>query len=322
MKLCGSRMLNLSANRTGASDNPIAASATNACDQRPAISADTIATASAIQIARVIQFCGKRFISAAPALHSRAETYHIGWMRAENNPKPIRLASYNIRKCVGLDRRRAPGRTLDVITNLDADIIALQEADRRLGPRPAALPRQLIERASDFQTLEIGEGPDSIGWHGNAILVRKGTILLASERLHLPGLEPRGAVIADLAFGNRTLRLVATHLGLMRRHRTAQLAMIRAAISARPDLPTVILGDFNEWNGGKGLEPLQDAFTIHAPGHSFHAARPVAALDRIALGRGITLQDAGVRQTGLALRASDHLPIWADISLPAPSACD
>ncbi|MBZ0130012.1 MAG: endonuclease/exonuclease/phosphatase family protein [Rhodobacteraceae bacterium] len=242
-------------------------------------------------------------------------------MQAAENQSRIRLASYNIRKCVGLDRRRAPGRILDVITSLDADIIALQEADRRLGSRPAALPRRLIERASEFEPLDIGEGPDSLGWHGNAVLVRKGTLLLATKRLILPGLEPRGAVIADLAIGAARVRLVATHLGLMRRHRILQLQAIRAAIDTLPDLPTVILGDFNEWNGDKGLDPLQDAYTIHAPGRSYHAARPVAALDRIALGRGIDLRDAGVHEAGAALRASDHLPVWADISLPAPSAC-
>jgi len=54
---------------------------------------------------------------------------------------------------------------------------------------------------------------------------------------------------------------------------------------------------------------------VHAPGHSFHAARPVAALDRIALSQGLQLEDAGVVETVLSRRASDHLPVWADISL-------
>ncbi len=57
------------------------------------------------------------------------------------NNDTLRLASYNIRKCLGLDLKRAPGRVMDVINGIDADIIVLQEADKRLGPRPAALPR-------------------------------------------------------------------------------------------------------------------------------------------------------------------------------------
>ena len=50
---------------------------------------------------------------------------------------PLRLASYNIRKCIGLDRRRDPGRILRVINGLEADVVVLQEADRRMGPRRA-----------------------------------------------------------------------------------------------------------------------------------------------------------------------------------------
>ena len=54
--------------------------------------------------------------------------------------KILRIASYNIRKARGLDQRRAPERIIEVINMLGADVIALQEADLRLGPRPAALP--------------------------------------------------------------------------------------------------------------------------------------------------------------------------------------
>ena len=64
-----------------------------------------------------------------------------------------------------------------------------------------------------------------------------------------------------------------------------------------------------------GLEPLEDQFEVHSPGQSFHAARPVAALDRIALSSGLRLHDGGVLENEISKRASDHLPIWADIAL-------
>ncbi|MEM9786726.1 MAG: endonuclease/exonuclease/phosphatase family protein, partial [Pseudomonadota bacterium] len=106
--------------------------------------------------------------------------------------------------------------------------------------------------------------------------------------------------------------LVATHLGLMRRHRSGQLRAIARAVAAAERV--VVAGDFNEWSPHKGLEVLH-GFEVHAPGHSFHAARPVAALDRIAVSRGLAVKRAGVVDRGPARRASDHLPIWVDVGV-------
>jgi endonuclease/exonuclease/phosphatase family metal-dependent hydrolase len=92
------------------------------------------------------------------------------------------------------------------------------------------------------------------------------------------------------------------------------LQTILSALEGRPAMPTVILGDFNEWSPDRGMELLAPRFEVHAPGRSFHAARPVAALDRIATSRDIELADAGVHERGVALKASDHLPVWADLT--------
>lgn len=224
----------------------------------------------------------------------------------------LRFASYNIRKAVGLDRRRDPGRILDVLNRLDADVVTLQEADRRLGERPTALPRRLIESETDFELLSVAESDGSIGWHGNAVLLRKGISASKAERLDLPGLEPRGAVRFELDLG-RPVTVIGTHLGLVRRHRRRQLEVLAASIPDEQD--ALIMGDFNEWSENRGLEALGPVFNILSPGHSFHAARPVAALDRIAHSGGIEVTDAGVEQGTLARRASDHLPIWADFCL-------
>jgi endonuclease/exonuclease/phosphatase family metal-dependent hydrolase len=227
----------------------------------------------------------------------------------------LRLASYNLRKCKGTDGQRAPGRVIDVINSLEADVVALQEADLRLGPRPAALPGRMIEAHTDFTALPVNTSPVSVGWHGNAILVRKSATVEASYRFNLPGLEPRGAVAVDLPH----LRVVGVHLGLLRASRQKQLHAIRQHLAGLDDRPTVILGDFNEWSRRQGLDPLKDAFDIHAPGRSFHASRPIAALDRIAFTQALALRDAGVVETELSRRASDHLPIWADLLLAKQS---
>ena len=228
----------------------------------------------------------------------------------------LRVASYNIRKCVGLDRRRDPDRVLDVIAGIEADIVALQEADRRLGERPATLERDRIEALTGLEAVDLAENDVSLGWHGNAILLHPDIEIEAIERLELPGLEPRGAVLLQARRAGQSFRVVAAHLGLTRQYRRRQLRVIvDAAHAAGADVPTMVMGDFNEWRTDRGLEPLGEEFAIHAPGLSFHAARPVAALDRFALNGSVELRDAGVVQTPVTRVASDHLPVWADVAL-------
>ena len=228
-------------------------------------------------------------------------------MTAKHTDTPLRVASYNIRKAKGLDQRRDPMRILNVINGLEADIVALQEADRRLGPRHAALSREAIERETDFVVAPLAMNDVSIGWHGNAILVRKGLKINAVARIPLPGLEPRGAVHVSVG----GIDILGVHLGLLRSSRQGQLAAPASWVGGHRT--TVIMGDFNEWSDVKGLEPLAKDFVLHQPGRTYHAARPVAGLDRIALTHNMQLFDAGVEQGRLARRASDHLPIWADV---------
>lgn len=230
--------------------------------------------------------------------------------------KNFRLASYNVHKCLGTDGRRAPGRVLDVVNTIGADVVAMQEVDRRFGPRPAALPRRMIEEHSDFTAVvDEGWGP-SLGFHGNAVLLRRGIEPREVHGLKLPGLEPRGALLVEAEGGAGPFRVVAVHLGLRRRDRVRQIAAIRAALSARAEMPTTVLGDFNEWSMLRGLEGL-GGYDVLAPGKSFHTLHPMGHLDRIAIGEGLALHDAGVVETALSRRASDHLPIWVDARLPA-----
>lgn len=228
----------------------------------------------------------------------------------------FRVATWNIRKCVGLDRRRDPHRVARVISGLDADIVALQEADKRLGQRPAALTADLIASETNLRVADAGGHDASIGWHGNAFLLRPGLEVEERHLLHLPGIEPRGALIFDISGKGTRLRVVGVHLGLLRMSRRAQLAAIRSRLDSLTPIPTLILGDFNEWSPDAGLEPLV-GFDVHSPGLSFHAARPVAALDRIALDASTELRDAGVVQTRDTRKASDHLPVWASVRIPA-----
>ena len=131
----------------------------------------------------------------------------------------------------------------------------------------------------------------------------------------LPSLEPRGAVSVELARGDMKLRVIAVHLALIRMVRKRQLRLTAKRIRGMEDMPTIIVGDFNEWSHSKGLGSLSYDYELHAPGKSFHSAWPIASLDRFASNRMVRVLSCGVYQGETALRASDHLPIWANLEL-------
>jgi endonuclease/exonuclease/phosphatase family metal-dependent hydrolase len=235
----------------------------------------------------------------------------------------IRVASYNMRKAIGTDRRRRPERTLDVLNELDADLIALQEADRRFGSRSSAVPLRMIEEHSDYKPVPLDTRAGSIGWHGNALLVRKSVEVLEGHMLHLPSLEPRGAVCADIRVDGTALRVVGMHLDLSGLWRRRQAHFILAHIAGRElPLPSVLMGDLNEWSTRGGC--LRDFAAHHhfAPcGRSFHARRPIAQLDRIMVSPELAIVASGAHASATARRASDHLPVWAEL-MPAPAGAE
>lgn len=220
----------------------------------------------------------------------------------------LKAASWNIRKCVGLDWRRDPRRTARVLSELNVDIVALQEADKRLGDRPASLPPHLISGETPFQVIEVDSHPGSLGWHGNAVLATDRIKLEHAEGVHLPGIEPRGALIVDFRLHDQRWRVVAVHLGLLKQSRQAQKVAIREALSAREERPTVIMGDFNEWSRRKSLDALSD-YSVHTPGLTFHTSRPVAALDKFVVSKEAKYLGGDVHISPTTRVASDHLPI-------------
>jgi endonuclease/exonuclease/phosphatase family metal-dependent hydrolase len=156
----------------------------------------------------------------------------------------------------------------------------------------------------------------NIGWHGNAILVKRHIGVLDCAALSLPTLEPRGAVMAELLIGDRPLRIIGMHLDLSGLWRQRQMRSILEAVAARPQvMPTVLMGDTNEWRTVAGcLKELEPDFHIAPTGPTFHAQHPIAALDRIIVHKDLNIEASGVHMSHNARRASDHLPIWARLS--------
>ncbi len=228
----------------------------------------------------------------------------------------LTVASYNIHKAVGTDRRRNPGRVIEVLNELDADIITLQEADRRFGARAAAIPPLLLEQYSDYRAIPLDVQIDSMGWHGNAILAHKSAEVIAHDILHIPYLEPRGAVMAQIAIKGFDLSIFGMHLdlsGLWRRRQAA--AIIKLARQYGAERPTILMGDLNEWSASGGcLHDFGRSYNFVDCGRSFHSRGPIARLDRIMHCDQLKAMAGGVHDSAPARKASDHLPVWAQIA--------
>jgi endonuclease/exonuclease/phosphatase family metal-dependent hydrolase len=227
----------------------------------------------------------------------------------------LTFASYNIHKGVGTDGKRDPDRIVAVLRELDADVVALQEADRRFGERASVISKAVLDdtpwRAAHFG----GSGPN-LGWHGNALLVRKGIAVRAAEPVGLPTLEPRGAVCSELDIDGHAVRVLGMHLDLSGLRRRDQIKAVLRHHGAAGDCPAVLMGDFNQWGAHSGaMREFGPDWQLLATGKSFPSRQPVAGLDRIVASKHWQVEEAGVHHSALAARASDHLPVWARLRL-------
>jgi len=228
------------------------------------------------------------------------------------------IASYNVHKCVGSDRRCDPERTSRVIHEIDADVIALQEADTRFGERTGILDLARLERETGLVPVPVSGMAKAHGWHGNVVLFKKG-LVRDVHQINLPGLEPRGALVAEIELERGgALRIIAAHFGLLRHSRARQAQMLVELMNDRHEMPTILLGDLNEWRLGdrSSLNKFQSAFGPQPPAvPSFPARLPVLALDRIMANRKGVLTTVEAHDTPLSRVASDHLPIKAIVNL-------
>ena len=231
------------------------------------------------------------------------------------------VATYNVHRGRGQIPAAPfrPDRVARVIAEIRPDLVALQEAQHYLRPGLPMLDAEAIERELGLRLLRlpgvVHRPGDHQGWRGNLVLVRRDAkILRAPVGLRLGGLEPRGGVLAELDLGWGPFRLIAAHLslGAERRRLQAKALLDAMATGEGRRLPTLLLGDFNEWQpGASALGVLEPAFGEPPPAPTFPSFRPFFSLDRI-MGhpRGL-VPGVEVHDTPLARRASDHLPLKA-----------
>jgi len=230
----------------------------------------------------------------------------------------VRVVTYNIHTCVGVDRRYDPGRIAAVLREIDADIACLQEVDARRGTGRHADQWAYLGEATGCQVI-LGTAVQC-GRFGNAILTRFPVLAARSVDLTVAGYEPRGAIDADLSFGDRVLRVIATHFGLRAAERRLQANRLMAALALslpqhRREADTVLLmGDLNEWRGRSGaIRAFDRQLGPSAAERTFPSWMPMLALDRIYADGPAALRDVGVYRSPLARLASDHLPLVGNL---------
>jgi endonuclease/exonuclease/phosphatase family metal-dependent hydrolase len=239
----------------------------------------------------------------------------------------MRLVSWNIHGGLGTDGRHDLGRIAAVLERIGCDAAALQEVGNP-------------HRASDHDTADhaswlgrrlgwtVAYGPNFVlagRPYGNAILSRYPIARAHNYDLSVAGREPRGCLRADLTLpSGKTLHLFDLHLGLSGGERRRQATMLLSADLLRDTAltaPLVVCGDFNMWSPLPGpilrllRSHLRDAAAeLRARKATWPSRFPVIRLDRAYVDAGLLVTGCGVVNDPEARIASDHLPLWVDLT--------
>ena len=229
----------------------------------------------------------------------------------------VRIATYNVHRWQGTNGRNKPdvARAGFVISELDADVIALQEVLRPFecdGDDPLGLLCDELDLHLAFGVTRRHRR----GQLGNAILSKFPITAISVLDISFSRIERRGALAAQVGPIGSGLGIVATHLSLVDRTRRRQVQ----SLLNHPQMnsgPSVLMGDMNAWRKCKGSQELEDNLNVHHNVNwpaSFPAGRPLLALDRI-YARKASVVDVRNHDTMAARKASDHLPIVAEVVL-------
>ena len=227
---------------------------------------------------------------------------------------PLVVASYNIHRGVGLDRRRDLDRIAAVIGQIAPDVIGLQEVIRENGVGHADQAQYLASRLG--MTVVMGEtrAYGVSGTYGNAVLTRLPVLGSLRCDLSYGGREPRGCLRVDLSVNDTALHVFNCHFGLGFRERRDQVSLLSTFLKAADcEGPRLVVGDFNEWHRGPVTRGLRREFSspMRRMRRTHPAWFPLFRLDRIYWDVELEGQEFHVHRTRLARVASDHLPVVA-----------
>ena len=242
----------------------------------------------------------------------------------------LRLVTYNVRRCLGMDGHLSPERIARVIAGCRPDIVALQELD--VGRARTSHIDQAREIAAllDMQfyfhpALKVFDE-----LYGDAVMTALPSRLMKADGLPaVRGCEPRGAIWVRIDLDGRHLDIINTHLGLTSLERRVQSQALLGPdwIGHPARLPHLILtGDFNCLPRSRTYRrltaPLADAQLQHRlrAASTFPSGMPILRIDYIFISQQIDVAGIGPVRTPETRLASDHLPLQMDFSLHRPPA--
>jgi endonuclease/exonuclease/phosphatase family metal-dependent hydrolase len=225
----------------------------------------------------------------------------------------VRVMTWNIHGGVGADRACDLDRVLDVVQAHDPDIVALQEIDARRRRKRHAAAFDFLSEALGAHRAEarLITAPD--GDYGHALVSRWPMSGVVRHDISIGRHEPRAAIEATVETPLGRLHVMAVHLGLGFGERRRQGERL-AALAAAGGTPSIILGDFNDWVWRSSVERALARFAPDSTRHkTFPARLPLLSIDRIcARPQGLIARSWTDPQ---ARRASDHLPVIAELAL-------
>lgn len=229
----------------------------------------------------------------------------------------LRVVTYNVHKCRGLDRRTTAIRIAEVLREIQPDIVALQEV---MEHQAEAIARELA------LTFAMGENRKHLGYaYGNAVLSRFPIRASGNYDLSVQGRESRGCLRADIVLpGSAVLHVFNVHLGTSFFERRLQARRLVAAdllTDLSLERPRLVLGDFNEWTSGLATRLLQSHMQsadirMHLRrSRTYPGMLPLLHLDHIYFDPQLKLERLTLFRTRKAIVASDHLPLAAEFTV-------
>lgn len=228
----------------------------------------------------------------------------------------IRVATYNIHGCFGLDGRYAPDRVAAVIADMAPDILALQEVDNRRPWHEGFHQFDYLRHRTGMSGIPGASIVEERGEYGNALFTRLPVVSIQRIDLSVPAREPRGAIDAVLQAPEGRIRVIATHLGLKPWERRVQIDRLLETVTRPVGVDaTLLVGDLNEWlPRGFRLRAVTERFARGYTAPTWPAHMPLLSLDRIYALPHPAHALARVHDGALARRASDHLPLSVDLA--------